>query len=201
MKKISLLIYCAIIVIIVGCGSSSTSGPDLAPAPTRKVVSNIPDWFINTPVNEGYRYSAATATSRDLQVAINKAELDAANSLAGRMESEMNATLERAREEVGLGADSKFVDSFKQVQEQIISKSLEDYDLVRTHPVEEKSGNTYIFRAYVLVEWDETAAQKKMHNELKANELLYDQMRATELYDEMQEKVEAYRDRKSLKNN
>ncbi len=201
MKKISLLIYCAIIVIIVGCGSSSTSGPDLAPAPTRKVVSNIPDWFINTPVNEGYRYSAATATSRDLQVAINKAELDAANSLAGRMESEMNATLERAREEVGLGADSKFVDSFKQVQEQIISKSLEDYDLVRTHPVEEKSGNTYIFRAYVLVEWDETAAKKKMLNELKANELLYDQMRATELYDEMQEKVEAYRDRKSLKNN
>ena len=40
-----------------------------------------------------------------------------------------------------------------------------------------------------------------MLNELKANELLYDQMRATELYDEMQEKVEAYRDRKSLKNN
>ena len=58
-----------------------------------------------------------------------------------------------------------------------------------------ESGN--IYRAYILIEWDAGAANKKLLAKIKADEALYTAMRGTELFDEMEEKVEAYRNRKS----
>ena len=49
----------------------------------------------------------------------------------------------------------------------------------------------------VLIEWDAGAANKKLLAKIKADEALYTAMRTTELFDEMEEKVEAYRNRKS----
>jgi len=52
-------------------------------------MSNIPDWFMTTPKKDGFRYETATGTSQDLQLAINKATLDAASRLAATINSEM----------------------------------------------------------------------------------------------------------------
>ena len=50
-----------------------------------------------------------------------------------------------------------------------------------------------IYRAYILVEYDQGAAQKRLLAQIKADEQLYNAMRATELFEEMEDKVEAYR--------
>ena len=52
-----------------------------------------------------------------------------------------------------------------------------------------------IYRSYVLVEFDEGAAQKRLLAKIKADEQLYNAMRATELFEEMEDEVEAYRQR------
>jgi len=60
----------------------------------------------------------------------------------------------------------------------------------------ENSGGTRIYRVFVLVEFDENAAQAKLLAQIKADQQLYDAIKASELIDEMEQKVEAYRQRK-----
>jgi len=173
----------------------SNSGPDLSPEPTRKVMKNIPDWFLNTPTKDGFRYETATATNQDLQLAINKATLDAASRLAATINSEMEGYTKRVQEENGLGADSDILDRYSQTQGQIIATALQDYSVAKKELLEEKSNNQDIFRAYVLLEWDEGAAHKRLLDKIKADKEVYDAMRASELIQEMEYKVEAYRQR------
>ena len=57
---------------------------------------------------------------------------------------------------------------------------------------EERSNNQNIYRAYVLIEWDEGAANKRLLQKIKEDEKLYTLMRSTELFEEMDKKVEKY---------
>jgi hypothetical protein len=180
--------------MIIGCGGP-VGGPDLSPEPTRKIMKNIPDWYLNTPSKDGFRYEAATATSQDLQLSVNKATLDAASRLAATIESEMEGYTKRVQEETGLGADSDILDRYSQTQGQIIATSLKDYTVAKKEILEEKSNNQDIFRSYILIEWNEGAANQRLLDQLKADKEIYDAIRATDLLNEMEEKVEAYRNR------
>ena len=187
------LIVTVITFMVSGCGS--VGGPDLSPEPTRKIMKNIPDWYLNAPSKEGFRYEAATATSQDLQLSVNKATLDAASRLAATIESEMEGYTKRVQEETGLGAGSDILDRYSQTQGQIIATSLKDYTVAKKEILEEKSNNQNIFRSYILIEWNEGAANQRLLDQLKADKEIYDAIRATDLLNEMEEKVEAYRNR------
>ena len=189
-----IVVSCSLFFVF-NCGSSK--GPDLSPEVSRKTLKNAPKWFMNTPEKEGYRYTTATATSQDMQLAVNKARLDAAQNLAGQVSSEMNGLVKRAQEETGLGADSDLIDQFSQTQEQVIATSLKDWKVSEKEIQEEKSNNQRIYRAYVLIEWDEGAANKRLLQKIKEDEKLYTLMRSTELFEEMDKKVEKYRKRYS----
>jgi len=188
------LIVPVITLMLLGCGGS-VGGPDLSPEPTRKVMKNIPDWYLKPPPKEGYRYETGSATSQDLQLAVNKATLDAASRLAATIESEMEGYTKRVQEETGLGGNSDILDTYSQTQAQIIATSLQDYKVVEKEILEEKSNNQNIFRSYILLEWDEGAANKKLLDQIQADKKLYDAIRASDLMNEMEEKVEAYRNR------
>ena len=187
------LILTVVAFMIIGCGP--VGGPDLSPEPTRKIMKNIPDWYLNTPSKDGFRYEAATATSQDLQLSVNKATLDAASRLAATIESEMEGYTKRVQEETGLGADSDILDRYSQTQGQTIATSLKDYTVAKKEILEEKSNNQDIFRSYILIEWNEGAANQRLLDQLKADKEIYDAIRATDLLNEMEEKVEAYRNR------
>ena len=47
--------------------------------------------------------------------------------------------------------------------------------------MEEKSDKGYIYRAYVLMEYDSGLQQKALLNAIKADQLLYEKLQATEL--------------------
>ena len=110
----------------------------------------------------------------------------------------MNALIKRVREETGVSTDSDILDRFSQTQEQIISTSINDYDIMKKEILEESSDSQDIFRAYILIEWDEGAAQKRLLDRIKADKEIYDAIRASELYEEMEQKVDAYRKRKGM---
>ena len=188
------MIFIAIALLFVN-GCAGNKGPDLSPEANRKTIKTAPEWYLNSPTGNGLRYESSTATSQDLQLAVNKAELDAANRLAGKVKSEMNALVRRAQEETGLGPDSHIIDQFSQTQEQVITTTLEDYTLMKKEVLEEKTVSGKIYRAYVLIEWDETAAHKRLIEKIKQDEQLYTLMRSTELFEEMERKVEEYRQR------
>ena len=181
-------------LLIIGCGSKS--GPDLSPEASRKTVKNIPDWYLNTPVNDGYQYAAAEATSQSMQLAVDKARVAAVSNLSQMIKSEWNGYTKRVQEETGMGSDSKLLDQFSTTQENVISNQLENVIVKEKEIQVENSGGTRIYRTFVLVELDENAAQAKLLAQIKADQQLYDAIKASELIDEMEQKVEAYRQRK-----
>ena len=190
--KIATMILAA--MIMFNC-AGIRKGPDLSPEANRKTIKDAPQWYTQPPAKDGFRYEAATATSQDMQLAIDKARNAAATTLAGLVESEWNGLVKRAQEETGLGADSHIIDQFSQTQEQVISKELHDLRVAETLIQEEKSDIGKIYRGYVLVVYNENAAHERLLAGIKANEELYTIMRTTELFDEMEEKVDAYRKR------
>ena len=181
-------------LILTGCGSKS--GPDLSPEASRKTIKSAPDWYLAPQERDGFKVNSATANSQDMQMAIDKARTSAATTLAGLIESEWNGLTKRVQEETGLAENSKIIDQFSNTQEQVISNRLQDIRVAEREIQEEKTDDgRRIYRAYVLVEYDEGAAQKRLLNKIKADEQLYNAMRATELFEEMEDKVEAYRQR------
>ena len=194
MKNYFLFILLTFILFIIGCGSKS--GPDLSPEASRKTVKNLPDWYMNTPVKDGYQYSAAEATSQSMQLAVDKARVAAVSNLSQMIKSEWNGYTKRVQEETGMGSDSKLLDQFSTTQENVISNQLDNVRVKEKEIQVENSAGTRIYRAFVLVEFDENAAQAKLLAQIKADQQLYDAIKASELIDEMEQKVEAYRQRK-----
>ena len=190
--KIATMILAA--MIMFNC-AGIRKGPDLSPEANRKTIKDAPQWYTQPPAKDGFRYEAATATSQDMQLAIDKARNAAATTLAGLVESEWNGLVKRVQEETGLGANSHIIDQFSQSQEQIISKELHDLRVAETLIQEEKSDFGRIYRGYVLVEYNENGAHERLLSEIKANEELFTIMRSTELFEEMEQKVEAYKQR------
>ena len=181
-------------LLIIGCGSKS--GPDLSPEASSKTVKNLPDWYKITPVKEGFKYQASEATSQSMQLAVDKARVAAVSNLSQMIKSEWNGYTKRVQEETGMGSDSKLLDQFSSTQENVISNQLEGVIVKEKDIQVENSGGTRIYRVFVLVEFDENAAQAKLLAQIKADQQLYDAIKAAELIDEMEQKVEAYRQRK-----
>lgn len=181
-------------LLIIGCGSKG--GPDLSPEASRKTVKNLPDWYMNTPVKDGYQYSTAEATSQSMQLAVDKARVAAVSNLSQMIKSEWNGYTKRVQEETGMGSDSKLLDQFSTTQENVISNQLENVMVKEKEIQVENSDGTRIYRTFVLVEFDENAAQERLLAQIKADQQLYDAIKAAELIDEMEQKVEAYRQRK-----
>jgi len=181
-------------LLIIGCGSKS--GPDLSPEASRKTVKNLPGWYMNTPVKDGYQYSAAEATSQSMQLAVDKARVAAVSNLSQMIKSEWNGYTKRVQEETGMGSDSKLLDQFSTTQENVISNQLDNVRVKEKEIQVENSNGTRIYRTFVLVELDENAAQAKLLAQIKADQQLYDAIKAAGLIEEMEQKVEAYRQRK-----
>ena len=180
-------------LLFIGCGSRS--GPDLSPEASRKTVKNLPDWYLNTPVKEGFKYQTAEATSQSMQLAVDKARVAAVSNLSQMIKSEWNGYTKRVQEETGMGSDSKLLDQFSSTQENVISNQLEGVIVKEKDVQVENSDGTRIYRVFVLVEFDENAAQEKLLAQIQADQELYDAIKASELVDEMEKKVEEYRQR------
>ena len=194
MNKIFITSITIIGFLFIGCGSKS--GPDLSPEASSKTVKNIPDWYLDTPKTEGYLYATSNATSQSMQLAVDKARMQAVSELSQMMKSEWGGYTKRVQEEISTGLNSKLLDTFSQTQENTISNQLENIIVKEKDIQVENSGGTRIYRVFVLVEFDENAAQAKLLAQIKADQQLYDAIKAAELIDEMEQKVEAYRQRK-----
>ena len=193
MKKISYSTFIVISLFLIGCGSKS--GPDLSPEASRKTLKNVPDWYMNNPVKEGFIYEAADGTSQSMQLAVDKARVSAVTNLAQMVKSEWAGYTKRIQEETGMGSESKLLDQFSTTQENIISNQLENVKVVKREIQVENSDGIKIYHAFVLVEFDEHAATARLLSKIKADQAIYEAIRAAELVEEMESKVEAYRNR------
>ena len=174
-------------VTLAGCRGAPPK-PDLAPMPDIKVVRSAPAWYLKAPVDADYVLVPATATSRDLQVAIDKAQLAARAGIATQMEAKLEVLGKRFSEESGASPTSELIQSYSAATKVVVSSVLNgsrprDQQIVR-------EGD--IYRAYVLMELPIGRANAELVQRLRANEQNFTRLRATQAFKDLERDVMRY---------
>jgi len=178
MKISGIFVVMLIALMLVGCGSS------------REAVHSAPDWYLDLPQDPNYIFASASSTSRDMQIAINKAQSDGRNEIAQQLELRMSGLTKRFQEEVGLGEDSELLEQFTNTYKAVV-----DQVLVGTRPAQREvipEGN--IYRAYVLMEMPIGEANQALMERIRSNQNMYTRFRATEAFKELDEELERYQE-------
>ena len=174
---------------LLACSHPQTqTSADMAPAPSRDVLRNLPGWFAKPPTDEKFLYGRATAVSRDLQMAINKAETEGRNGIAQQLEVKYGGLNKRFAEEVGRDGGSQLLDQYTQVYKSTVSQVL--FGSRTKQQVLRTEGSVY--RAFVLMELPLGEMSKKLMEQIRAQEQLYTRFRATEAFKELDAEIERY---------
>jgi len=182
MKKLTSLIFLAITIslLFISCGGSK----DLSQTDT----GDIPDWYLKNPTADNYIYEAASATSRDMDLALNKAETEARAKIGRTIEAKINSMQKKFEEEVGQGENSELLSQFTQATKVIVSTELNGSQVKEKKFVKDGSN----WRCYVLMEYPIGAAQKAFLTKVKGDDKLYTRFRSTDAMKEMEQDVKKY---------
>lgn len=181
MKRINnLLSVLLLILLLSACGGSK----ELPKTDT----GDIPEWYLTTPTATDHIYAAASATSRDMDLAITKASTDARAKIARTMEVKINSMQKKFEEEIGEGENSEYLSQFTQATKTIVSTELNGSQITEKKLVKDGSN----WRAYVLAKYPIGAAQKAFLAKISENKNLYTRFRATEAFAELENDVNKY---------
>ena len=169
-------------LLIISCGSRGI---------TKVGDIEIPDWYLNPPTDSNYLYGKATATSQDLQLAIDKAKQGARLDIAENLESHIMGLIKKFDEEVGGVEEGELLTQFTQVSKNVVDQTLVGSRENKTKVKEEGKG----FRAFVLMELPIGKAREELLKQLSSseNENLYTRFRASQSFQELKEEIEALR--------
>ena len=187
MKKFTITIGLA---LLVSACAGHTPGEAGALSST---LRDMPGWYKNPPKSDaGWIVAPATATARDVQIAINKAQLEGRAALASQLETKFGGLQRRFAEETGLGRDATALAEYEQTYKSVVSQVL-----LGSRPREQKFNiEDGVYRAWVLMELPVGEASKALLERLKTQEAIVTRLRASEAYKELNAEVEKYEARK-----
>lgn len=174
-------------IMLLACSSSkSLSDTD---------TGDIPEWYLTPPTSDDYIYAPATATSQDMELAVNKGETEARGKIGRQMEVKVNSMQKKFEEEVGETESSQLLQQFTQVTKTVVSTELTG-STVKEKEILQDGDN---WRVYVLMQYPIGDAQKAFLTNISKNKELYTRYRSTEAFKELDEDVKKYEEWK--KNN
>lgn len=173
-----------LVLAVFGCGGSK--------ALQTTSEGEVPDWFSTIPQDPNFLFAANTATSQDLQLAIDKAVTAARAEIGRQMEVRIKSLQKRFDEEVGFGEDAQLLQQFTSATKTVVSASLTGSRTKYQKQV--KDGNRW--RSYVLVEYPIGAANEALLQQLKKNNQTYTRFRASETFKELEEEVQKFEEMK-----
>jgi hypothetical protein len=174
------------LVVAGACSRGPQPSADLHPPASRETIRNLPSWYLKPPTDNNYLFAPATSLSRDVQVAINKAQTDARNAIAQQLEVKYGALNKRFVEEVGREG-SQLLDQYTQVYKAVVSTTLYGS---RPRQVLRTEGTLY--RAIILMELPVGEMSKRLLEQIRAQEQLYTRFRAGEAFKELDAEVKRY---------
>jgi len=181
MSRRLLIVSLLSLLAVFSCGSHKKP-----PANVPKI--DAPDWYTK-PARENDRLiGVATATSRDLQTAVDKAKQDGRVDIARQLDLRVEGLSKRFVEETGLDADAELLGEFSQVSKTVVSDSLSGTRLTKQKL--DREGGTY--RAYVEMEMPIGEANARFLEKIRSQERLHTKVRSSEAYEELDREVQAY---------
>lgn len=149
-------------------------------------VSEIPSWYATPPNDEFSIYAPGTATSSDLQFALDKAVLAAKRSLADRVNSKLSSKMKEFISESGASENAQVLTESERVTSNLITEvNLTGYAVTERKMI--PSGNQY--RAYVLVQYPLGSANRLLVEQVKKNDLLQGKLRASKAFQELEKDI------------
>ena len=167
--------------LFVGCGGSKQSLQSASEC-------DIPDWYSKAPQDPNYLFAARTATSQDMQIALDKATTDGRAEVGRQTEVKVQGLQKRFDEEVGVNADAQLMSQFTQANKTVVSTSLSG-SRVKSQ-VLCKDGDLY--RSYVLIEYPIGAANEALMQQIKKNNEMYTRFRASQAFKDLDTEVQKY---------
>jgi hypothetical protein len=182
MKYLRPLFGVALVLIAVGCsGSKKMKTPSGAKL-------KVPDWYLDVPTPDDAMVGVATATSLDLQTAIDKAKQDGRAEIARQLDLRITGMSKQFVEETGINDDAELLGMFTQVSRSVVSDSLTGSRIAKQEVGRESGG----FRAYVMMEMPIGEANARFVEKIKSQQRLYTRFRASEAFEELDAMVEEY---------
>lgn len=175
------MLVALIALVLIGCGGGPKSLQSASEC-------DIPDWYSKVPQDPNYLFAARTATSQDMQLALDKATTDGRAELGRQTELRIQGLQKRFDEEVGVNADAQLMSQFTQANKTVVSTTLSG-TRVKSHELC-KDGN--LWRAYVLVEYPIGAANEALLQQIKKNNEMYTRFRSSQTLKELDNEVKKY---------
>jgi len=185
-KRFYTLVAFALAVTIAGCGGTKKTG--ITPPASDKVIEAAPDWFLKIPQDNDFIFASATATSRDMQMARDKAGQSARLDIAKAVELLMKGVSKRFQEEVGQTESAQYLDQFTQASNSVVSTVLTGVTMDKS-VMKEESG---VFRSYVLMKMPIGAASQALLERIQKQDQLYTRFRSTQVFDDLNKEAEAF---------
>lgn len=199
MKSLKLALV-ALTVVVTGCASNpqkqtnkeTEQRQEQAAKRVKTIMSDVPDWYLEPPKSQDAIFAAATETSRDLQWALDKANLSAVRAIAFKMKSEVSGKIKDYSLDAGLSTDDRVQREIELVSTQTaLAVDVSGYNRVKS--VVEREGDR--FRVYTLLSLPLGEANRAMVENVRKSELLGKQMRQSKAFRELEAEVDAEKGR------
>ena len=159
-----------------------------------KTVSSIPKWCLNPPLSNLALSACGTGESSNMNMARNRAILDAKRLLADTIDSEISSRMEDFLKSTGTSSN----ESVKQASEIVtknttIEAKLIGYKQAKTEAISINGK----FQFYVLLEYPIGQANQALLNQIKKDEILSTQKDADKAMAELEAEIEKRRKSKN----
>ena len=170
---------------VLGCGG----GPKTMQSTSE---GDMPEWYTSVPTDPNYLLAANTASSQDMQLALDKATTAARAEIGRQVELKVNAMQKKFDEETGMGQDAQLLQQFTSATKIVVSTSLSGSRVRFQKHL--KDGT--MWRAYVLAEYPIGAANEALLQAIKKNQEIFTRLRASQAFKELDAEVSKYEDAK-----
>jgi hypothetical protein len=185
MKPFSLFLMIFIAFGITGCGSNPPE-----PGEPGATLANIPDWYANPPQDSNYLYSTATAMSRDMQMATDKAKQQARTGLVSEIEARIDGLIEGFSAEDSAKGGTDLAKRLNDTGESVVTEAIEGVRLKDQEIFVEND----IYRTYVLMQLQVGAVDNSLLKQIKADQDLYNRVRSTKALSNLEKEVAKYKE-------
>ncbi len=186
--RTTLVGFLLLTLLLTACGGPRSF--DLTPASAADVVKGAPDWMFDVPQKDEHLTATATATSRDLQVAMDKARTTAQADVAQQLGARLDDVTRRFVEETGEGTNSELLSAFTATTRAITSERITGIRVAEREVVTEGD----IYRAYVLVRMPLAAANQLLMRQMSSHDALYTRFRATKAYADLDQEIQRFQE-------
>ena len=193
------IVLLLIVAFVQSCGSpppppKPVDMPSQAQASNPQTPMDVPSWFMMTPEPDDVYavYATGEATSRKMNIAMQKASQQARMNLGQSISAKVQSLIESMVEEAGMGENVQITEFYSETSKSVSDQTLSGATVVKKYPYQMNTGG---YRVYVLMglkkEPFDNAASQAIVSKVKENqeEAMYANFKKTQAFNRLEESL------------